>query len=132
MVKNIKNIAFFATIVLAIGCAGYIIFYPSIRQVLRPPLLKGVSPEIANVEVEVIEFKKRVNAAFPVHTSHEQITQELSSQGFKVDRSLDGRFYAIYYENNFPCNLQWLIIWNHFDEFNHISNLKADYDIVCL
>jgi hypothetical protein len=118
--------------ILAIALAGIIISgclaLALYLFVIRPPLIRGLSSEIA---VAKVEFKEKVETSFSAKTSNKEITQDLISQGFEVSREANQKVTAHYQESNLACVMNYYITWE-IDEQGYIFNLEAKRLTGCL
>ncbi|WP_431323725.1 hypothetical protein [Rhizobium sp. YTU87027] len=124
MLRRILLIGFISSIAVGggvVGCA-YLIMYPPLP--LLPEIAKGLPRKLSDGEKE---FQRRIAVKFSGTTTERELVTYLVTEGFTVD--IAGR-RAVFEKGSFPCSLSWRIFWEA--NAGSVSNVKAQYDAICL
>lgn len=108
--------------VALIAVSGYwLVFTPLPRL---PELARGLPSNFADAEEE---FGRRVNAAFPLPLTVNQLTALLSEQGFSIQTQNN---LAVFEMPGFPCAFIWRVHWEAEDKL--VSALTSMHSGNCL
>ena len=98
--------------------------YPPSERPRYPELADNLPLGFAEADAE---FKRRVNAAFPLPIRVDDLAERLTQQGFFVDRGAQQARFAV---TRFPCQLRWLVGWN--ETGGDVSRLLPVFGRACL
>lgn len=109
-------------LVALIAVGGYWLLFPPLP---RPPeIARGLPSNFAEADEE---FGRRVNAAFPLPLTVDELTARLGEQGFTINTE---NSLAVFEKQGFPCTLIWRIHWEADNE--SVTALSSIYGGVCL
>ncbi|MEL6378035.1 MAG: hypothetical protein AAFQ04_12745 [Pseudomonadota bacterium] len=105
-----------------IAVGGYWLLFPPLP--MPPEIARGLPTNFAEADEE---FGRRVNAAFSLPLTVDELITRLGEQGFtiNIENSL-----AVFEKQRFPCRLIWRIHWDEDDE--SVTALSPIYGGVCL
>ncbi len=95
--------------------------------IIRPPLIWGLTHEIAKVDEE---FDLRVKEKFPVGTNEDQVIKSLKNQFFKV-KDKDNGGSAYFDVMQIVCSIRYNIGWQT-DKDKKIVSIGASVNHICL
>ncbi|MEM6713109.1 MAG: hypothetical protein AAF590_12625 [Pseudomonadota bacterium] len=112
-----------AVLLALLGVGGvYLYLYPPLP---RPPEIGRSLP--ANLSEANAEFKRRVEAQFPLPMSDDALRAQLTEQGFHVS---NGDTVAVFEKRHYPCRLRWSIFWE--EEDGAVTAFDTMHGGICL
>lgn len=114
---------------LAAALAFFALFVavPFAFSLATPSLIRNLPSRVADANDE---FGRRVDAAFPIGSSVEEMTERLERSGFEHQGPSGGRWRLMSRDPNFVCALHYNVSWIPTED-NRIEDVEGSAGVTC-